>query len=123
MGLEAVIPEDDKICYINPMDARKNTQPTELKSVLENAKGVPQDVADGSDEYFTIAGDPIKDSSVLGGTIGEKCGDRDAYWVIAGQQTGRTRRQCRHQLVCGVQYINGSWRYGCRYQLRCSWGK
>ncbi|XP_070545516.1 integral membrane protein 2C-like [Ptychodera flava] len=123
MGLEAIVPDDDKVCYISPMDASKNTQPTELKSVLENAKGVLQDVEDGTDEYSSIAGDPINDTSILGGTIGEKCGDRDTYWLKVSQQNGRVRRGCRNEFVCGVEYTNGRWQYGCRYVLRCSWGK
>ncbi|XP_070573665.1 leukocyte cell-derived chemotaxin 1-like [Ptychodera flava] len=119
-GVEAIVPEDDNVCYISPMDATQNTQPTELKSVLENAKGVSQDVEEESEEYFSIAGDPIKDSSVLGDTIGEKCGGRDAYWLIIGQQYGRVKRECSLQFVCGVQFINGRWQFICGNVLKCS---
>ncbi|XP_077979147.1 leukocyte cell-derived chemotaxin 1-like [Glandiceps talaboti] len=82
IGIEAIIPANDKVCYVTPMENGKVTVPAELKKELEKSKDKPIETDGGYYEYFSVAGDAIKDTSVLGKPINEACNGKASYWLI-----------------------------------------
>ncbi|XP_070572757.1 arenicin-1-like [Ptychodera flava] len=122
-GLEAFIPRDGDSCYVKPMNGDENTSPADLKADIESGDSKstnPDD--DEKDEYYTLAGKPIINRSVVGETISEKCEGRNIYWLTAlshGDQD-RDKRACFGFRYCRYTYIGEGyvWRR-CWYVIRC----
>ncbi|XP_070572761.1 arenicin-1-like [Ptychodera flava] len=121
-GLEAVIPRDGDSCYVKPMNDEDNTSPADLKANIESGDSKstnPDD--DEKDEYYTLAGKPIINRSVVGETISEKCEGRNIYWLTAlshGDQN-RDKRACYWYLYCRYYISNGYWWRRCWYIILC----
>ncbi|XP_070572723.1 arenicin-1-like isoform X2 [Ptychodera flava] len=123
-GLEATVPKNGDSCYVKPMDEAENMPPAELKSDLESLKSEDK-VSESENEgesYYTLSGRPIKNKSVVGETIANKCEGRDIYWLASiphGDQD-RDKRGCYWVRYCRYTYLGGGyWYRRCWYIVRC----
>ncbi|XP_070562310.1 uncharacterized protein [Ptychodera flava] len=82
-GLAAIVHEERNACYILPLDSNKFITPEELKPILESGKEIKQE--NGYNEYYTVAGGPIKNSMIVGETIEQECEGKAIYWLKSGQ--------------------------------------
>ncbi|XP_070564303.1 arenicin-2-like [Ptychodera flava] len=84
-GLEAFVHEERNACYIRPFDSNKYMTPKELKRKLRLQAGKEIKQQSEDIEYYTVAGGPIKNSMIVGETIGQECEGKAIYWLKCGQ--------------------------------------
>ena len=123
-GLEGIIPKKGDSCYVRPLNSDENSEPADLKAGIENAKSqndVPE-TKGNADDYYTLAGNPIKNPAVVGQTIADKCEGRNIYWLksLPHGDSGRDKRGCYRITYCTYTYLGGGWWYRrCRWVIRC----
>ncbi|XP_070567116.1 uncharacterized protein [Ptychodera flava] len=95
-GIEAIVRASDDQCYVKPLINNENTPPSELKSKIENVKLQGDDLKaeERKEQYYALTGNAIKNLSVIGETIAERCTGRDVYWLTPFPllEKGRDRR-------------------------------
>uniref|UniRef100_A0ABM0MLA5 Integral membrane protein 2 n=1 Tax=Saccoglossus kowalevskii TaxID=10224 RepID=A0ABM0MLA5_SACKO len=81
--LEVIAPKGGDKCFVRPLRASKNVEPSKLKRNLENdtEQGVDQQVEQESEEHLLLDNVPIKDTSCFGETINVECDGREMYWM------------------------------------------
>ncbi|XP_070537158.1 uncharacterized protein [Ptychodera flava] len=102
-GIEGMVPRDSDSCYVLPLNMEENIPPAELKFSIESAKPEDESAKDKGTtyKYYTLAGNAIKNRSVVGDTIAEKCLGRDIFWLkpLPRGDHARGKRGC--SVGCG----------------------
>ncbi|XP_070572870.1 leukocyte cell-derived chemotaxin 1-like [Ptychodera flava] len=119
-GIEGMVPKGSDSCYVRPLDMEENIPPNELKLYIENRSQNKSQEDEGTRyKFYTLAGNAIKNRSVVGDTIAEKCEGRDIFWLkpLPHGEHARHKRGCSYSCGCRASWSGIS----CGCTLRCSW--
>ncbi|XP_006823410.1 uncharacterized protein LOC102803396 [Saccoglossus kowalevskii] len=116
--LEVIVPKTGERCFVRPLRASRNVDPSKLKKDLKHAidEGVEPQLGDTSEEHLTVDNVPIK-SNCFGEIITEKCEGRNIYWMEpvphGDAEMMKRALDCYYYTYCDYTYIGfGWWSYG-----------
>ncbi|XP_070551529.1 uncharacterized protein [Ptychodera flava] len=83
--LDALVDEENDVCYLTVYDANTEVSPVELKKAMERIASGEEKVSDTkivTTKEMDVIEQPISDVASVSSIIGSHCADKTSYWTV-----------------------------------------